>query len=145
MDFFQSFCLAMGNKACYLFCIIKIAFLYLGKTDFKPTEVIKWVLQAIENGYVRFNWTYYADDNNFYVLEPTKILEMITGKKWSVVKSYNVDYKPKEGEFIVSWYTINDVTGHFDLPQYDFHNYQFSKTVSQGHVGSLRIFKCIEE
>lgn len=143
MDFFQSFCLAIGNRACYVLCLIKIAFLYL-KKEYNPSEVIDWVIKSINQGYVQFNWDYYADDNNFWVKEPTKILEMITGKKWSVVKSYNVNYEPKEGEYIVSWYTINDVTGHFDMPQFNFHNYQFSKMVNEGHIGSIRILKCLE-
>lgn len=126
-----------------MLCLIKIAFIYL-KKKYAPSEVIDLVIKSINKGYVRFNWKYYADDKNFYVNEPTKILEMITGKKWSVVKSYDVDYKPKDGEFIVSWYTIDDENGHFDIPQYNFHNYQFSKTVQEGHIGSIRIFKCLE-
>lgn len=144
MEFFQSFCLAMGKKACYLFCIIKIACIYLGK-QFIPSEVVDAVVKSIEAGYVDFNWNYYADDNNFWVNNPCGILKILTGKRWSVIKSYDVNYEPQEGEYIVSWLTIDDINGHFDIPQHNFKNYQFSNIATNGHVGSIRIFKCLGE
>lgn len=128
----QSFFLSAGNNGCYCFCIIKIAERIL-KNDIDPLAALR---SGIDNGFIDVAERDYANINNFYVRDPAKFLEYLSGWKCGVRKE-GVDYKPKDDEIIVECWERNRVT-HFRLPDWD--PLQNSQTVKYGKVKSLRVF-----
>lgn len=135
---YQSFQKSVGNYACYLLCLIDIAEQYTHKS-FNIQAVIE---DAISKNYVRFNFDNYDDINNFYVENPCAILSMLTGKRWNVAKLLE---KPiyTDNKYIVEWYSVNGVTGHFVRNQTKFNSLQNSVTVKHGVIKSWRVFEVV--
>ncbi len=137
-EYFQSLCKAIGNYACYLLCLIHVAEEYT-KTTFNKIEVI---CKCIEKGYVNFNLKNYDDDNNFFVREPAKILNMLTGKTWEV-RWEGANYIPKLGEYAIENWSKTNKTGHFAMVKIGFNSLQRSKNVSEGKIINYRICKVV--
>lgn len=140
MKYEQSLCMSIGNTACYVFSLINIAEEYLGTTIDKFFAIEK----IIENHYVKFNSTNYLDKGNFYVLDPCKILKLLTKKNWSVQKIH-APYKIKDDEYAVEFWSMDKgETGHFCRTYRNYNSLQYSKNVSEGELWSYRIFKVVE-
>lgn len=128
----QSFFLSAGSFACYAFCIIRLAEKITG-TDI---DVMSALQAGIDKGFIRFDEDCLSSPNNFYVLEPAKFLEYLSGWKCNVKKEA-VDYKPKDGELCVQcWKRLKST--HFRLPDWD--PLENSQTVKYGALDSLRVF-----
>lgn len=99
--------------------------------------------QGIEKGYLKFNKNDYSDNDNFFVLNPDKFLELLTNKKINVSKKES-NYIAKENEFIIEyWYNPVTRYGHFARIKKGFNSLQKSKTVENGKIESLRVFRLI--
>ena len=141
MDYIQSLYLSAGNYGCYLFCLINVAEEYLG-SSFIVEDVIE---QCIDKGFIKFNKLNYNDPDNFYVKEPARVLEYLTGVKWDVRKVYDIDYKKETGEYIIEfWSKDNGATGHFARINRGYNSLQKSYSVDKGKIHSLRVCKVID-
>lgn len=135
MEYLQSFYKSAGNYACYALCLINIAEEYLNVKISKDLSLEK----GIELGYIYFNKKNYDDTENFYVKDPAKYLQFLTGAKWKVRKE-GADYKRKTGEYAVEyWSYTNGRTGHFARIYKGFNSLQNSKSVKDGKIVSYRI------
>lgn len=134
----QSFCKSIGDNGCYLFCLFNIAEQVTGKhfDIFEKSEYF------IDRGWIKFNWKNYSDDDNFFVLNPVKILQNLTGLTWSVRKEGET-YKPVKDDFYVEFWSINGKSGHFARLMNNFNSLQFSKNVEYGEVKSFRVFNIV--
>jgi len=121
----QSFCSAAGKWSCYAFCVLKIAERYTGKT-LSPIEEI---INAIERGYIRYNWENHDDPDNLFVEAPAAWLANLTGSKWTVEKAYTEPIFP----FVVEVWN----NAHFRLSDWD--PLQYSVSVATGKITSWRI------
>jgi len=125
-DGIQSFCGALGRWSCYIFCILKIAEEYTGRTY----DPIKEIIAAIDKKYVKYNWDNAEDPDNMYVQNPEKWLHDLTGgHRWSVRKEYS---KPS-GDYLVEVWN----NAHFRLPDWD--PLQNSVSVAKGKITSWRV------
>ena len=131
----QSLFLSLGNESCFFLQLLNIA----EKETGMPLDVqtSAW-LCSIKN-YIYINWTNLLDEKNFLVKEHAKILELLTGKKWSYVKE-SPNKKKKKNEYIIDeWQNGSSI--HFDSK--DFHSLQVSNTVQNGKIVSRRVFKVV--
>lgn len=98
----------------------------------------------IDKGYINFNSNNYDDYNNFYVKEPCKILEYLTGVKWTVSKE-QADYKIKSNDYVIEfWSRDNGKSGHFARTCKGFNSLQKSYSVDLGKIHTYRIFKVVK-
>lgn len=95
---------------------------------------------CINRGYIYFDFDNYSNIDNFFVKQPHKILEMLTHKKWSVRKE-SKDYKPKDNEYVIEFWSRNGIDGHFARTLKGFNSLQNSQNVKSGKITSYRIFK----
>ena len=133
-DFFKS----AGENACYAFCIIKIAERATGMVMNPYTALF----EGIKSGYIGYNTANPADPDNFYIYDPAAFFRKLTGFPVSVFKETDLNYQPKEREFIVQCWerkTTGRIITHFRLPDWD--SLADSQTVKYGEVASLRVFK----
>ena len=139
----ESFYKSTGSYACYFFCLLHIAEEVTGM-QFDINTAIQLCSLHKMNGlpYLTFNWDDYNDPANFDVNAPEKILELFTGKKWSVEKVIGSSYKPKKGEYVIQHYKNGNI-GHFRMKDYD--PLQNSVTVAKGKIDSYRVFRIIGE
>lgn len=145
----QNFCGEVHESACYSFCLLKVGDTY-NKEHKINTEinVLSVLRQACENtsknSIIYFNDKNYNDNDNFYVQHPDLLLTKITGKKWTVTKSYDLSYKPKKNEYVISYYErvkTGSVVGHFDINNFPITD---SQTKKYGKLHSIRICKVID-
>ncbi|MGP1602119.1 DUF261 family protein [Treponema sp.] len=128
----QSFFLSAGNFACYAFCIIRLA----EKITGMDIDVMSALQAGIDKGFIRFDEDCLSSPNNFYVFEPAKFLEYLSGWKCNVKKEA-ADYGLREGELCVyCWKRLNSM--HFRLADWD--PLENSQTVKYGVLDSLRVF-----
>lgn len=137
-EYIQSFMLSAGNYGCYALQIIHIAH----KSGVKINEMYALV-RGIQEGYINFNPDDYNGKNNWFVREPIKFLEMLTGEGWTMRRE-GAKYKAKDGEHVINFWAKNDANnakgeGHFDAA--DYHTLQHSYTIEQGKIYSTRVFK----
>ena len=138
-EFTQSFYKSAGAYACYALCLIDVAEQYLGVTLSKDTSLEC----CIKYEYIYFNKKNYDDPDNFFVKRPEKVLECLTGKRWTVTKQ-DASYKPKPDEFAIEFWSYNDgKTGHFARTKNGFNSLQYSKSVREGKIVSYRICKVV--
>lgn len=129
----QSIFANMGAFGCYLFCIVHLAERITGNviSDYSALQLGR--LQ----GYI---------DSDCYILNPAKVLSMLTGITWTSSKEAP-EYVAKPGELEVlrySWQEQNDGVvfaehSHFVLPDWD--PFGESQTVKNGSMASKRIFR----
>lgn len=137
MKYIQSFCKALGNEGCYIFCLFDIA----RQLNPRKYNVLDEIETFINLNYVYFNPNNYDDPKNLYVYHPTKILEYLTGKKWTV-RVEQGNYQPQKDEFVVEyWSRDGGKTGHFARMQYGFNSLEKSRSVNEGQIYSYRVFK----
>lgn len=104
-------------------------------------DKIKIIEKIIKTGYVDFNWNNYNDDNNFYVKNPAGVLELLTGKKWSVTKELP-SYKKEKREYLIEyWYKAP--YGHFARTKKSFNSLQTSNCVKNGVLHSYRVARVL--
>lgn len=134
-EYFQSFCESIGNFACYALCIIDIA-KKINKCEIDEIQALK---AGINKGFIKFNFDDYSDNDNFYVINPDKFLQLLTNKLFTVTKE-NSDYKIKENEYAVEFWSRNSF-GHFARVYDNFNSLQKSNCVNCGEIKSYRIFR----
>jgi hypothetical protein len=117
----------IGREGCYFLCLVRIAEEITGTR----IDAIPVYLHSIDRQWM---------DKDCYLVQPHRILEHMTGTRWSVRKQDKI-YQPEPGEKEVLRYerTVGRVThAHFVLPDYD--PYGDSLTVRNGRLVSKRIF-----
>jgi hypothetical protein len=134
----QTFFQEAGEAACYALCIAKI----VEKMTGKAVEPLEALLGGIERKFIHYNWGDPDDPDNFYVYDAEKFIGLLTGKRVTVIKTDNVNYRPASNEYVVERWerpTPKLVYSHFRLSDWDsLHN---SQTVKYGKLVSLRIFR----
>lgn len=123
----------IGAEGCYFCCLIRIAEKEANKT-FDPCAVYS---NAVLNGNL--------EDKTCYVINPPAILQSMTGNKYTIIKTDNISYVPKENEYIVRYYRYGS-SGHFVLAdknntKVEYDPYGVSQSVQKGTLHSLRIIK----
>ena len=132
----QSWFKALGDSSCYFLSILNIAE-RVTKKDYGFPEIVDIATEAARRKYLKLNVKDLAADDNFYVLEPAKILELATGLKWTQTWQ-PASYKVKRGEYAIKCYVNGNYT-HFNSD--DFDSLQNSVTVKYGKLDSYRIFR----
>lgn len=141
----QTFCQQIGDSGCYALCLIDVAEDYLrrvGRLE-RPLNVLNILFQAVDKGFISYDWNNEENPDNFYVQYPACFLEAMTGKKWEVRKE-RAWYQVKDNEFKVNRYERNATgrtIGHFDREE--FHPLTDSLTVKYGTIVSTRICKVL--
>ena len=134
----QSYCKSLADNGCYLFCLFDIA----EKVTGKKFDIIKESDFFIENKWIKFNKNNYSDKNNFFVLNPCKILESLTGLTWTVRKE-GKGYIPEEKDIYIEFWSIDGYSGHFARTYDDFNSLEYSRNVGEGNVISYRVFNIV--
>jgi len=127
-----------GESACYAFSICELGERISGK----HLDVEAAFEQGFKLGDIYYNEHDQNDPDNFFVRAPDAFMALVSGKKASVRKEPDVNYRPRDGEYIVQCWE-RQVTGktitHFRLPDWD--PLLDSETVKRGALKSLRVFK----
>ena len=112
----------IGESGCYFLCLLK----FCNEED----NAIKWYKRSLALGYI---------EEDCYIKEPTKILQLLTGKEYQVVKQSS----PFEADLIVTRFVKNK-TNHFVITDvYASVKYDplvDSVTVKEGYPESFRMF-----
>jgi hypothetical protein len=128
-----------GEAACYALDIIEIAERVTGK-NVEPVDALQ---EGIARGFIHYNETDPADNDNFYVSDPGAFLSMMTSTRWNVRKE-GPEYTGASGEYVVDrWERVKTggIIAHFRLPDWD--SLADSQTVRYGKIASKRVFKRI--
>ena len=135
----QTFLAEAGEACCYAIAIADIAEEITGKSF----DIVKTFIDAVEKGFIYYNWKDPSDANNFFVSKPSEYLSWLTGQKW-VIEKDAANYVPRQGEFIINRWEYSVVKtgttityGHFRRPNKD--SLFFSNCVSKGTVVSTRV------
>lgn len=140
MKYIQSFCKSLGECGCYLFCLFDIA-MEVTKTH---RDVLWEIEKFVDKGYVVFDKDNYDSKDNFYVLEPTKILQDLTGLKWSVAKFDANNYTRQDGDFVVEyWSATGGKSGHFARINHGYNSLEKSISVNNGRIYTYRVFRIV--
>lgn len=118
----------IGREGCYFLCLVRIAEEITGSR----IDAIAVYLFAVARKFM---------DQTCYLVDPCKILEHMTGQKWTVTKEDRT-YKAQPGEKEVLRYERTEgrtTNAHFVLPDYD--PYGDSATLRNGRMVSKRIFR----
>ena len=147
LDFFQSFCKAIGDNACYFLDLIHIAEVYTGHSydPFTCTVIASAHNSTFDTSVkcIDFNWNNLKDTNNFFCEDPDEILYLLTGKQWTHTRIDSSTYKAKKGDYIIRlWAKGSNKTGHFNCEDYD--SYQDSDNVKNGKIIGYRVFRVKE-
>lgn len=137
----QQFLGEINQSGCYALCLIDVAAEY----NCKIIDVVQSIYDGCDKGYIYFNPDNLDDNNNMYVKNPAKFLEMLTGVKWCDPKKITInpaEYTPGPGEYIIQYYErvkTGAVVGHFERDY--FKPIRNSLTVKYGKLHSLRVLK----
>lgn len=119
----------LGEYGCYFLSLVRMA---EGITQ-KRIDAVDVYLDALEK-----KWT----DGEVTMLDPSAILDYMTGIKFSVRKE-NADYQAKDGEYEVLLYT-NGAYNHFVLGDGNggtaYDPLGDSRTAASGRITGKRIF-----
>lgn len=124
---------ALGKYGCYVLCLISIA----EEVIERHIDIVTAVQIGIEKKCFRYNDNDKNDNDNFFVEDPCKFLNALTGFIWDVRKALP-DETIKPGEYVVKKY-VNGSQPHFERD--NFKPIKNSITVSQGKLESLRLFR----
>lgn len=86
-------------------------------------------------------------DENGFVNNPDRLLKYWTGKQGIVSKvseKHEVQEALNSGDYVVSFWTIDDKNGHFVVMKNNaivFNSLEKCNAVNLGHIGSLRTIK----
>ena len=140
----QTFFEQAGEACCYAIALADIAEDITGNR----LDVVRTFMDAIDKGFIHYNWNNPEDQRNFFVEDPSAYLSWMTGQKWEVVKDA-ANYLPQPGEFIINrWEYTNMSTGkavvygHFRRPDKD--SLFFSNCVTKGSVVSTRVCRRVK-
>lgn len=150
VDGIQNFYLEVGEAACFAFCLLDVGKEFNEKNQpYKKFDVTETLYNACSDtsvsSIIYYNKNNGNDNNNFFVQDPAKLLQEVTGRKWDVRKVYDLSYKPAPGEYIIMYYErekTGSVIGHFDRD--NFHPWKDSATVKYGKLKSIRVCKVID-
>jgi len=130
---YQKIAETMGKDGCYIFSLIYLAE-KVSRTNIDALDVYR---RALESGYI---------ESDCYVREPVKLLEMLTGKKWAMVKGSST-YATKKDEFEILRFEYTagrSIIGHFvvgdGVGRVEYDPYGDSRTVRVGKLISKRVF-----
>ena len=129
----QTFFKNVGDYACLVFCIIKIAETYTGK-QFDPVAVISIALEK--------KWL----DEDMYVRYPEEFMSYLCGGRWAYEHANILPSgQMNEIEFYIErWEWAkkpNEISNHFRLKEWD--SLEDSQTVKYGQIVSYRILRKI--
>lgn len=129
----QEYALMLGKYGCYFSVLLKIA-----QPKVHKLNQIEAYEIALKNKWI---------DADCFVRQPGSIVEYFSGvKKVEVRKEYNLDYIPKDNEFIIACYVLNKET-HFVLLDKNKHllwdPLGRSNTYARGKLESYRIVKMV--
>lgn len=111
----------LGTSGCYFLCLCKIAEEELHRS----VDVVDAAYKALENRWI---------DEEFFIMNPTAILCYLTGKKWTVTISKEM----QSADYSVVKY-VNGKYTHFRLEDWD--SLENSTSVKCGKIDSYRLFK----
>jgi len=117
----------IGKDGCYFLCLVRLAEEIIGAR----IDAINVYLFALDRQWM---------DQDCYMVQPHRVLEHMTGVRWSVIKQ-DKTYQPQPGEKEVLRYERTEgrtTLAHFVLSDYD--PYGDSLTVRNGRLVSKRIF-----
>lgn len=133
----QKILLTLGEGACYLLSLIRLAEDLLGKY----IDVVPVFRDCITMGFVR---------EDCYILDPAAIMHLLYGGKWTWWKE-DADYEPKDGEFEILRFersTPARIYSHFVLGDgqsgVGYDPLGDSQTVAHGELQSKRILRLVE-
>jgi len=81
-------------------------------------------------------------EEDFTVNDAEKLLNMVTGTKWSIDKITDPSLYIEEGDIVIKGYGVTKKVGHWEMD--DFHPVQNSYNVRMGKVRELRICREIK-
>ena len=125
----QTFYKAIGDYACLILCMIKIAEMHTGM-EFDPISVI---MAALKNGWI---------EKDMFVSFPEKIMEYLTGEKWTYMHSASPVPEELRSTYLIErweWNRPDGSSNHFRLKDWD--SLENSQTVKNGSIASYRILK----
>ena len=126
----QTLALSLGKTGCYFFCLCQIA----EEVTKKEVNVLDAARKAIAKGHM---------ETNCYVKYPGLILEMLTGKKWSVTHG-PYPYMAKKNEYIIErWEKKNTMSTDAHFVREKFDSLSLSPVVRDGKPVSTRICKML--
>lgn len=136
----QIVCKNIGISGCYFLCICKVAELIIDKVVNVPEIYTKATKTNVYGQPIM--------DDDCYMNNPEALLEIVTNKKITLWKEFDLSYIPKENEYIIGCYEWDDTMEtyyHFVLLNTDkmveYDPYGFSKTVKNGKLVSLRVIR----
>lgn len=135
----QTFFVEAGEASCYAIALVDIAEEITGTSR----DIVKTFMDAVDKGFIHYNWSDPSDGRNFFVENPSAFLSWMTGQKWDV--SHDVaNYVPRPGEFIINRWELTvvkagktEVHAHFRRPAKD--SLFYSNCVANGSVVSTRV------
>lgn len=117
------------QSGCYLYCLI------VG-SGYSPFSIDSFYSAFLKKGLIQ---------EDCFILNPCKILEDLTGRKYRVVKSK--DYDPEARIKIAQWHNPKTGYSHFVIMKnsetVEFDSLGNSKTVAEGFIESWRLFYLI--
>jgi len=125
----QSFLASLGRYGCYALAILHAA-------GVDERHVLPLLIDAIERGHIRYNWKEPESTGNWYVLAPDAVMEMATGKRWTV-RHGAAGYAPKDGEIVIERWEYRGQP-HFRMRDWD--SIVDSSVVRNGKKVSTRVF-----
>ena len=137
----QTFFAEAGEAACYALDLIDVADEW-GATWGQPAkDPCKALQTGIDLGCIHYSANDENDEQNFYVENPAKFLEDLTGVRWEVRKEppeYEAQAKPDEFVILRSERVKTGATlGHFWRRR--FNSLVHSLCVERGKIVSLRV------
>lgn len=138
----QYFFKCAGGNSCYFDCIMRLAS-RVTKSPLTATAIGQAIDRAADSGAIVYNTKDDSSPVNFTVIQPDKLMFMLTGKRYSVTK-VSRDYKALPDELEVDFWALSEEDGakdkgHFCLPDYD--PLIDSNTRKNGFIYSKRIFR----
>lgn len=132
----QFYAKKLGMSGCYFICICKIAENIINET----IDTVKSLFECSKKKTGDLPWI----TSECYIYYPEKILEHLSGEKYTVIKTTDLHYPLKNGDYIIGMYEYGDYT-HFVILDEEmniiFDPYGNSSTVKNGKLVSLRIFR----
>lgn len=132
----QFYAKKIGISGCYFLCICEISRQLTGN----DVDSIEKLYECSKKKTSDIVWI----TADCYVNFPEKILEYLSGQKFEVIKTTDLDYPVKDGDFLVGMYEYGEYT-HFVVLDKDrnvvYDPYGNSSTVKNGELKSLRVFR----
>ena len=137
----QTFFAEAGEAACYALDLVDVADEW-GATWGQPAkDPCKALQTGIDLGRIHYNAQDEADEDNFFVTDPARFLEDLTGVPWEVRKEApEYEARARPGEFVIlrsERVSTGKTIGHFWRRR--FNSLTHSLCVERGKIVSLRV------